>query len=198
MLEQIIFRANTSKLAEQIVVATTEGEIDEPVRNICNSERIKCFSGSENNVLQRIIGAAEQTQADVVVRLTADNPFVDGKLVDMVVQSLLSDYSSLDYAANVDNCGFPYGLFAEAVKYKTLRTLAASANDEEKEHVTLKIRRNPETFSVKKILADRNYPDIKLTVDTAADRARLIKVFEKLQKKNPEFSLDEISNMRVS
>ena len=197
MLERIVQRVRTSTLSDAIIVATTDTELDDPVETLCNSMMIDCYRGSEHLVINRIIGAAQKCRADVVVRLTADNPFVDGRLVDLCLNQFLADYPEIDYAANVDCCGFPFGLFVEVVKLNTLEGIKDKVTAEEAEHVTLHIRKHKERFVLKNIFAERHYPDINLSVDTSEDRHRLLQIINTLYEENPNFSLSEIASVNV-
>ena len=183
MLNQIIDRIGSSRFSQSIVVATTNSDIDNPIENLCNFLKVKCYRGEEDFVLNRFIGAAHYTDANVLVRLTADNPFVDGYLVDQIVDEFLLDYPDLDYASNTDNCGFPFGLFVEVVQLDALIKCAQSATAEDQEHVTVQIRNNPQFFSIKRVFADYEFGPINLTVDTAGDRVRLIRLFNAMRRK---------------
>ena len=198
MLERIVQRVSTSHLSDAIIVATTDSAVDDAVEALCTSMMVDCYRGSEHLVINRIVGAAQKCRADIVVRLTADNPFVDGSLIDLCLNEFLPRYPEIDYAANVDDCGFPFGLFVEVVKLNTLIDIMDDATAEEAEHVTLHIRKHKDQFTIKNILAKQRYPDINLSVDTIEDRVRLLSVFSTLYKKNPNFSLNDIANLEFN
>ncbi|MDB2513385.1 NTP transferase domain-containing protein [Alphaproteobacteria bacterium] len=198
MLERIVQRVRTSNLSDAIIVATTDTAVDDPVEALCKSMMVDCYRGSEHLVIKRIIGAAQKCRADIVVRLTADNPFVDGSLVDLCLDQFMALYPNIDYAANIDNCGFPFGLFVEIVKLNTLMSIMNDANAEEAEHVTLHIRKHKGRFTTRNIFAKQRFPEINLSVDTIEDRVRLLSVFNTLYEKNPNFSLNDIANIEFN
>lgn len=198
MLGQIIDRLGSSKFSHSIIVATTNSDLDNPIEDLCNSMKVKCYRGEEDFVLNRFIGAAHYAGANVIVRLTADNPFVDGYLVDFVLDEFLSDYPNVDYASNTDNCGFPFGLFVEVVQLDALIKCAQSATAEDQEHVTAYIRSNPKSFAIKNVFSDFEFGLKSVTVDTADDMAQLRRLFDFMRKKNQYFSFRELALVRCS
>ena len=96
-----------------------------------------------------------------------------------------------------DNNQFPYGLFVEVIKTSTLVDINKTADTEEAEHVTLKIRNNPDKFNIKSLPSDRDYPKLSLTIDTREDALTLMPIFNSLKAINPHFGLSEIANIKI-
>ena len=67
MLEHLIRRLNAVPSIDQIVLATTTNPADNPLETFANSLSISCYRGSEEDVMGRVIGAAEHGSADVLV-----------------------------------------------------------------------------------------------------------------------------------
>ena len=80
------------------VVATTTDKKDDQIAELINNTRFNIFRGSEDDVLERYIGASEEYKADIIVRITSDCPFVDPILVDDCVKEILD--KDLDYVSN--------------------------------------------------------------------------------------------------
>ena len=74
LLEYQIERLKRVKLADQIVVATTINDTDQPIIDLCDRLSITSYRGSEDDVLARYHGAAIANQANAVVRVTSDCP----------------------------------------------------------------------------------------------------------------------------
>ena len=85
MIKFMYDRVKQSKLVDKIILATTINEIDNPIFNLCKKENILCFRGSENDVLDRYYKAALPHKPDIIVRLTADCPLIDPKLIDKTI-----------------------------------------------------------------------------------------------------------------
>lgn len=195
MLGALISRLSNSNLTQGVIVATSNEKTDDEVADYCQRTNINFFRGSEENVLSRLLAAALSVKADNIVRLTADNPFVDGKLVDFVVSDFLKKWPEIDYVSNVDDCGFPFGLFVEVLTTKILKQLNIDSNTYEQEHVTPRLRKSPSAFRTQKVKANYSFPPIGFSVDTLADRNRLLPIFLHLQEQNLDFGMFEISNI---
>lgn len=197
MLQCLLERVITSRRSSKVIVATTETHSDDRIEALCMDIGVPCFRGSEHDVLDRFVQASLTHEAAITVRLTADNPFVNGELVDYAIDFFLSDYPKIDYLSNTDNKQFPYGLFVEVIKTSTLMDINKAAGPEEAEHVTLKIRNNPNEFNIKSLPSDRDYPNLSLTVDTYEDALTLMPLFNSLKVINPHFGLSEIANINI-
>ncbi len=78
---------------DQVLVATTDQPGDEPIRRFCAERGVRCFAGSEQDVLDRYYQAARfagATDEDGIVRITADCPLIDPEVVDRVIEAYLS------------------------------------------------------------------------------------------------------------
>jgi len=105
MLQRVFMRTSRAATVTETVFATTTDPSDDPVAEYCDFSGIPFSRGSLYDVLDRYYQAAKWTQADVVVRITADCPVIDPALIDEVVKTVISDQSSVisgqfDFAAN--------------------------------------------------------------------------------------------------
>ncbi len=188
MLGQIIRRVIRSKRLDALVVATSINPEDDSIAALCRTLDVPCHRGSENDVLQRFLEVSQAYGADIVVRLTGDNPIVDGDLIDFVMEYFFAATPPIVYANNIDDSGFPYGLFVEAIDAGALREAAADTSPENREHVTHHIRTHPENYASITIAAPGSFPDESLTIDTPEDYERVSGIFEKHFEKSPDFS----------
>ena len=86
MLEILIRRISCSKHIDNIIVATTVNQQDDPIIRYCQANEIKYFRGSEENVLERVYNAGKLFGTDTLVQITGDCPLIDFKLVDEVIE----------------------------------------------------------------------------------------------------------------
>src|SRR4051812_35252625 len=98
MLERVVERVSRAGSIDQVVVATTEHADDDAIAAFCRKVSIPCFRGSGTDVLDRFHRAAERFGATIVVRITADCPLIDPKVVNEVVGELRE--RAVDYASN--------------------------------------------------------------------------------------------------
>ncbi len=168
MLWHVVKRVERATLVSEVVVATSELPADDAIAEFCKQEGIRCFRGSENDVLDRYYQAARAESADAVVRVTGDCPLIDPAVIDRVVESFLAgDY---DYVSNTLVRTYPDGLDTEVFSFPALEEAWKQASrPSEREHVTPYLH-SPRfrTLSVKN---DMSLPlkRHRWTVDEAAD-----------------------------
>lgn len=174
--------ALVAEWGEQVVVATTTVAADDVVVEFCGERKQACFRGSEDDVLQRFIDAAEGAGASVVVRVCSDNPFLDPSSIHAMVDLL--QRRDLDY------CGYrlsnrrpsiltSIGFYAEACRLDALRRLAGMDVDAQfREHVTYYLYTHDEQFSVGWCDVPRGVETVmpRLTCDTPLDYDNLTQV----------------------
>lgn len=192
MLARIVRRISTAQCLDAVIVATSTQPEDDAIVAQCKDLDVPCHRGSEENVLERFLDVAQAYDADVIVRLTGDNPMVDGTLVDFVVNGFCEADPEVVYANNVDESGFPFGLYVEVVDAGALREAAADSSPENCEHVTWHIRKHPERYAQAIIKAPGIFPGKAMSIDTAEDYERVSAIFEKNFHKNPDFSFRDL------
>jgi len=141
--------------------------------------------GSEEDVLGRVYKAAWSYEADYVVRVCADNPFVSWTVVDDLVREYKE--SNLDYAYNHIPIGntYPNGLGAEIVCIDLLRDLNHPGFDtlskEQHEHIFNYVWDNWQNFRMGVLgisgilsMCRRIYPWMRLDIDTMGDYQKAI------------------------
>jgi len=182
MLAQQLGRLRQCRMLDELVIATTTNVTDDPVVELARHERIRCYRGSEEDVLSRYVGAAREASAEVVIRLTADCPLIDAEIVDLVVSELVSHAESCDYVGNVLERTYPRGLDVEAFSLWALEEcdrLAKSPSS--REHVTLVIRQEkPELFRRRSVVDSEDNSDLRWTVDTQTDLDLVRAVYKSL------------------
>ncbi len=175
----------------QIVVATSCDPQNERIDSITQKYGVGCFHGSENDVLQRFIDAAEYFYANKLIRICSDNPFLE---LDSIIQLVkFAETSSKDYISfNID--GKPsikthYGFWTEYVTLRALKQVALMTDDPlYHEHVTNYIYSHPDMFSIGWIKGPRElegHDHIRLTTDTKEDFDSVRSIYSDLCKENP-------------
>lgn len=183
------------KLGDQLplVLATGDLSTNFPLKHFAESNNLQFFAGSENDVLKRFIDCAEQYGFTRILRVCADNPFIDIELARRLLDhDTASGYDYLSYSVN----GVPailthYGLFTELVTLECLkRAYDSTSNASDREHVTKYIYSNGQKFSVKLLQAPPEISqskDIRLTIDTETDFANAALVLEQLMRQHADF-----------
>jgi spore coat polysaccharide biosynthesis protein SpsF len=169
---------------DELVVATSELERDDPVAALADGAGVAVVRGSEADVLSRYATALSLHPADHVVRLTADCPLVDPAIVAAAVELHLR--SGADYTCNVLPRTYPKGLDVEVARATALLTAAEEAVDPpEREHVTPFLYRHPERFVLANLRSGDDLGAERWTVDTAADLELVRRLVERLGPNEP-------------
>lgn len=178
MLARVIERLERARRLSGVWVACTAGAADDGVADLARQLGAGVFRGPEEDVLTRFVGAARAAAAEVVVRITADCPLIMPEVVDRVVADLVDHPRSADYAANVLRRTYPRGLDAEALFIDSLlRADRYASTPEEREHVTLAIRRDPRRFARISVEDSDDASSLRWTVDTALDLEHLNRLY---------------------
>jgi spore coat polysaccharide biosynthesis protein SpsF len=193
MLEHLVNRLKQVKSIQEIILATTVNQTDDCLVEFAKQQSISCFRGSENDVMLRVIGAAESVGADTIVEISGDCPVIDPLLVKQTTQMFL--HNSCDYATNAHIRSYPAGMDCQVFRLETLKRSAEMTNDPlDHEHVTLHIRNHPELFSHVYLIAppDLFRPELGLVLDEQADYKLLKKIIEYFGDANPYFGCREV------
>lgn len=183
ILQLIVEGLKTHFNDKQIIVVTSNKKEDDIIELTSKKLGVLVFRGDEKNVLSRFVGAAEKFNIDKMIRVCADNPFLDYSSVKHLFDEI-SD-SDNDYIAFCDSKSRPtitlhYGLWAEAVSLSALKDIFSRTTDFiNYEHVTRYIYKNPQFYDIKLIQIPKKFEsdDVRLTVDTIEDFNLLKKLF---------------------
>lgn len=190
VLVRIIERLSKSRYIDEIIVATTVNSKDDAIEKVCREGGYKFFRGSEEDVLSRILRAAEQGGAEIMVQGMADSPMVDWQIVDHLLKMLVD--GGYDYASNELEEGFPIGFDARVFPYAILKQSEDLVTDpEHHEHASLYIYQHPEKFKLASWKGGdkMNWPELRLTLDTPEDYELIGKVYDAV---GSDFSAEEV------
>ena len=193
MLARMIERLRRVDRAHGIVVATTVHAADDPIVALAERLGVAVFRGSEEDVLERVLGAAEANGAELIVETTADCPLIDPAVIDQLIHTF--ETNPVDYCANVLTPTYPRGLDAQVFPTSVLADVAARTTDPaDREHVSLYIYEHPERYRLLNVASGlpASVADLRLTVDTPDDFTLITRIYQALYPTNPRFGLADI------
>lgn len=197
VLWHVVKRIQGSKLLDEIIVATSEDSSNDVIREFCAEHQIKCYSGSEEDVLDRFFQAARALKLEpqnLVVRITADCPLIDPDVVDQTIGALKQH--QVDYASNTINPTYPDGLDCEVMTFSSLQRAWQEAKmRSEREHVTPYIYKHPELFTLLNVTNSEDLSSFRLTLDQEEDYKLIEWIYLNLYKENNLFLMDEILDL---
>lgn len=194
VLWHVVTRLNGSELIEKVVVATTTNETDIPIIRFCDEMGIGVYAGSEENVLDRYYKAASHFSATVIVRMTADCPLIDPKIVDRVIQHYLENKDKFDYVSTNHPTTFPDGLDTEVFSFEALEKAWKNAKKQyEREHVTPYIWDQPEKFRIGNVENDEDLSATeRWTLDYEEDLEFVRAIYANLYKEGKIFGMEDV------
>ena len=149
--------------------------------------------GPEDDVLARFARAAEKLDADIIVRVSSDAPFIDAGFVDHLVASMIEqdgDYVLMEEGAPCAHEG------VDPFTRRALDKLMMDAGDDPaaREHVTGYFKLHPDFVPIARAAP---YPPLareggRLTIDTPDDLAFVEAVHARLEARAGEASLADL------
>ena len=191
ILKRVIQQVKKSKQIKKIIVATSKHYKDKAIIKLCKKEKVKYYAGNLQNVASRFNHIAK-TQTDTsFIRVCADSPFLDFKLIDKFIN--IFKKNNFDILTNVFKRTFPKGqsieIFRSSIFLKYYKMIKSK---KDKEHVTSYFYKNYKLFKIKNIKNKKNFSKINMSIDTIKDFF-IAEIF----LKNNEFKKQYISWKRM-
>lgn len=135
LLERVIDQSLKIENSDEVWVATSIHENDDLVEYLCERKGVACYRGSLEDVRGRFVYIARETDADFIVRVTADNPLTEPVYAEQLIETLKRnpeyDYARMDKSTIID--GTHSEVFTRRALEKSLEEYKDLRN---KEHVT--------------------------------------------------------------
>ena len=194
MLWHQIQRIKLATSLDKIVVATTDLPQDLPVQNLAAEAGVDCYTGSVDDVLDRVYQVAKAQGADPVVRLTGDCPLIDPAVIDQAVAYFLEHSHEVDHVCLSPQ--WPEGFDNEVVAFQALEQAWLNATKQyEREHVTPYVTLSGK-FRLYRLPCDQDLSHIRLSVDQPVDLDVVRGIYEELYPKyGHAFGLEEILDL---
>ena len=191
MIWHTLHRLRRVREIDDIILATSTLAQDDPLADFSSEEGVPIFRGSEKDVLERYYSAAKAFEADTVVRITGDCPFIDPEITQKTIQLFLDEES--DYASNVLDRTFPRGTDTEVFSFESLeRSYHEGSSPQDREHVTHYMRAHPERFKLKGMRSDKDLSRIRHCVDVEEDYTFVCALFSLLAGHDLFFNTQDI------
>lgn len=209
VLEHIYNRVSFSK-ADKVVIAIPKD--DDKLEKLCIREKMNYFLGSELDVLDRYYQCAKKYGADSIIRITADCPVIDYKIINECIDTFMK--SDIDYLNNswIGKETYPDGMDCAIITFEYLKFihdsierlhiyLHESMTNKIKEHVLIYPMLNLKEFckdNFKKEILNysKNLSNYRLTLDYPEDWELIKILYNHLYKakNNWYFGMKEIIN----
>lgn len=199
LLHYLVARLRAVPSLHEVVLATTSNASDDVLVDFARKEHISVFRGSEDDVMARVMGAADSLDADVIVEITGDCPIIDPEIVEQTIRMFRSN--DAEYVGNAHIRSYPVGMDTQVFRLETLKRSAAMTDAPlDREHVTLHMRNHPEMFRHLHLVAPpaMHWPELGLTLDEPEDYELIARIIRHFDATSPLFGcLDVIQLLRA-
>lgn len=193
LIKRLYDRLSVSKKVTHFLTAIPDLPDDDSLADFLKENKISIYRGSDWDVLSRFYHAAKTLNPDVndvIVRICADNPLLNGKVMDQVIDLFFEN--NVDYFSNSNKEPdfLEDGFDVEVFTFKALETAFQEAKLlSQREHVTPFIKDSGKfRCAWKKVCPDYHF---KLSFDTIDDLKSIENIIHSLKDK-PDFSIEDV------
>jgi len=196
VLQYLLERLDQSQSISHVIVATSTDTSDDPVEDFCRTRNISFHRGPLNNVAGRFVEVLDRYPFDGFVRLSADSPLLDQRLVDEAVAWYKK--GAYELVTNVFPRTFPKGQSVEVIKgsvfkayYPSMRTV------DELEHVTPYFYNHSHQFTIYNLATDEALGNIQMSVDTPEDMNRFERIIKGMRKPHWSYGYSDLIDIFI-
>ncbi len=185
LIVRLLRQLEGCRTVDRIVLATSSESSDDQLATEVARVGVPVVRGDLHDVLGRFLLAAQQVDADVIVRITGDCPLLTPDTIDEVVSAFLAD--DVDYATNTEPYTRPDGHDVEVFTRAALEWAAReAAPGPDREHVTPYLRRAKGIRRLYFLHRDGlGGAGLRWTVDEPADLERVRRIWAALDAAGP-------------
>ena len=164
-----VFAAMKKVKADRYFLAT-DYDSEARLKPVAEENGFECFAGPRDDVLRRFCMLIEQTEADTVIRVTGDNPFLFYEAANATASrfaELKCDYFTYS--------GLPHGSGVEIFNaHSLLKAETLTQDPYDHEHVGPALYNHKDVFNAVFEPAPKEwaFPQLRTTIDTAEDYRR--------------------------
>ena len=179
IIEHIIDRARHIKKATNIILCTSVNPEDDALEEIAQKKGVECFRGSEDNIVERFIGASELNNPDIGVRITGDNCLFWPQFIDHAIEEHVSN--GVDYTSTKELAG---GSKGDIFSMDALRRLYKMLQDDHASEYLSWLLADDRYFNVQWLGVEQHVkrPNYRLHCDTYQDLDFVTAVYDQLYK----------------
>ena len=170
LLGWMLNRVSSCKEVDEIIVATTTDSGDDAIAQYAQSVGCRLYRGSEEDVLDRYYQAACLVRSDAIVRITADCPLLDPKVLGAMIRRFaVGDFDFLSNSEPLPS-SWPDGMDVSIISFDAL-TMAwqKAVKPSDREHVTFYFWNNPAEFKCSRIDHKPDWSKYRITIDYPED-----------------------------
>ena len=192
ILDFLIYQIKTSNKISEVVHAVSENQGNQIFIDYAKKNNLKFVIGDDRDVLQRLIKGAELVDANIVFRVTSENPFIYWEGIDTLIKKHIKENSEFSFIDNL-----PIGSGYEIINLESLKKSHKFGNKRHRSELcSLYIYEHQKDFKILRSQPSRELkkPHLRLTVDTPEDLLVARKIYENLGSDLKPIPLKRIIN----
>lgn len=181
-LTRLVERLKHAKLLDDIVLATSLDRSDDALEAWAAEQGVRCYRGSLNDVLDRVVRAHQMMQSEVIVEITGDCPLIDPAVIDLGIDTFFSN--DCDVVSNTARLSFPMGADVQVFRAADLTWVSENIRDPAvREHVSLYFYEHPDRYRIFHLRAPPQWqaPDYRLQLDYPEDKQFIEEIYRRLE-----------------
>ena len=188
-VERCLMQCIAMQNVEEVILATSELKEDAVLAGYLLEGQAKLWLGDPDDVIDRYLGACEHYAIDVVVRVTADCPFILPEILDHLLDSHFA--TGADYTVADD---FAVGTSGEIINVNALRKVQDYfGRAEYSEYMTWYFQNNPECFKINRVDLPKDLiRGCRVTLDYQEDMEMFQEIIKYCQNPNRPISATEL------
>lgn len=191
LMQYTLERIGQAPGIERIVVATSSDPNDDSLADWCRHFGVDCVRGALHDVAGRFVEALHRCPFDAFVRISADSPLIDPRLIERGIEVFHS--KQCDIATNVFPKTYPNGESVEVICTATfLAAYPRFEDDSDREHVTPFLYRHADEFRIENFTRTIPCRDCEFAVDTPAHFARFERMIAAMTRPHCEYGIEEL------
>ena len=193
LIVHMLDRIKRALTIDKIIICTSTNPQDDPLEEIAGQEQVSCFRGSEEDVLVRLLEAAQSHDLKYFANITADCQMMDPLLIDRaVLEYQKADVDLLKY--DDSNADLPFNCYL--IKVSALEKVCQQKKEIDTE-VWLKYFTSNTFLKIRNIDIEDEYrhKTLKTSLDYPEDYKFIKYVFAELHQHGTTFSMLDIIDL---
>jgi spore coat polysaccharide biosynthesis protein SpsF len=183
---------------DSVVISTGEYVNNKPICEFALKNNIPLYEGSELDLIDRIYRTALHFNSSAVVRITADCPLIDPKVIDKIITEYVNKSDQYDIVTNWSKMRtFPHGLDAEIYSIGALKKMWEEIKQPElREWFPLYYtEKNPALFRIFTITNPTNLSNLRWAMDYPEDYEFIKQIYQILYKETTVFGMEDVLDL---
>ena len=190
IIRYLIERLQNIQNIRNIVICTTVSKIDDELVDYLSNSNILYFRGSEHDILDRYLNAAQKFKTEFIVNVEGDDIYTDSECVHKISEEFLKTNS--DY---IDISDMPLGLSTSGIKVTALEKVCSIKKSKNTETGYKEFFTESKLFKIQHITLEQlfNFPEnTRLTLDYEEDYELAKQIFKTLGNNFHKFDLAQL------